>query len=538
LIAPLALLLSAPGPASALTLHATRTDDPKVNGCERQDCSLREAVIAAGRHPGPDEIVLRSGKTYRLTQLGGRENGARRGDLDFVDGLTIHASGRRSAEIDGRAMERMFQTRDRESHLRFDRVDMAGGTNGGIDSWGAVALARSRQRDSGRIGIDARQIALRRSVVRGNQGMGIDSYRGGTSVDSKIVGNGYGGIYVCKHLTMRRTLVGRNTGGWLQAAITLSDFGSSPNCEGTPPFTIVNSRIVGNGADEDGSGGGILAFEYSVGGVIRDSVIARNAGDWGGLYGGGIRLIDSRVVGNVDPMPAGSRLIAGGVTGVDDRIVRSSITGNSGHIGGMFLSGSRVRESTVAGNHATVNGGGIDLSRTTITNSTIANNDADGDGGGIFANWGLKLRSSTVAYNEADADNSGPDPGYGGSPGGGGIFARADQERFVVTNSLVALNTVGEAGSGPDCAGPFDSTAHSLLSALDAACTGFDAPSDLVVPDPGIGHLADNGGPTETIALRKGSAAIGAASRKTSPPRDQRGVKRDRRPDIGAFERR
>jgi hypothetical protein len=55
---------------------------------------------------------------------------------------------------------------------------------------------------------------------------------------------------------------------------------------------------------------------------------------------------------------------------------------------------------------------------------------------------------------------------------------------------------------------------------------------------PKIGALAKNGGPTQTIALKKHSPAIGNANRHTAPERDQRGKKRDRRPDIGAFERR
>ena len=46
-----------------------------------------------------------------------------------------------------------------------------------------------------------------------------------------------------------------------------------------------------------------------------------------------------------------------------------------------------------------------------------------------------------------------------------------------------------------------------------------------------------NGGPTKTIALKKGSAAIGHAHKPSAPNRDQRGRKRDNNPDTGAFER-
>jgi hypothetical protein len=56
------------------------------------------------------------------------------------------------------------------------------------------------------------------------------------------------------------------------------------------------------------------------------------------------------------------------------------------------------------------------------------------------------------------------------------------------------------------------------------------------VVDPGLGPLADNGGPTPTQELLHGSEAIGHAG-SDAPVRDQRGVKRDSDPDSGAYER-
>ena len=56
-------------------------------------------------------------------------------------------------------------------------------------------------------------------------------------------------------------------------------------------------------------------------------------------------------------------------------------------------------------------------------------------------------------------------------------------------------------------------------------------------PQPKLGQLADNGGPTDTVALKAGSPAIGRANSDNAPNRDQRGIKRDAAPDIGAFER-
>ena len=56
------------------------------------------------------------------------------------------------------------------------------------------------------------------------------------------------------------------------------------------------------------------------------------------------------------------------------------------------------------------------------------------------------------------------------------------------------------------------------------------------------GGLADNGGPTQTIALRDAvdNPALGGADPATAPATDQRGVARPQpagtNPDIGAFE--
>ena len=55
--------------------------------------------------------------------------------------------------------------------------------------------------------------------------------------------------------------------------------------------------------------------------------------------------------------------------------------------------------------------------------------------------------------------------------------------------------------------------------------------------NPLLGPLARNGGPTQTVALKAGSPAIGAAGAGKAPARDQRGVKRTD-PDLGAYERR
>ena len=112
-----------------------------------------------------------------------------------------------------------------------------------------------------------------------------------------------------------------------------------------------------------------------------------------------------------------------------------------------------------------------------------------------------------------------------------------------VDNSLVGLNTA--AGIGPDCFadGIVVSGGYNLVRdpAEPVCADAFTQPGDITKINPGIQRLADNGGPTKTIALRKHSKAIDHAG-SDAPKLDQRGVRRrvkgDRKPDIGAFERR
>jgi CSLREA domain-containing protein len=243
--------------------------------------------------------------------------------------------------------------------------------------------------------------------------------------------------------------------------------------------------------------------------------------------GGGLRVMSSLLQGN-----AGGISIDGPGAG---RVVRSRIVGNrkpttSG--GGVEVSAGAtmtVVESVIARNAATGDGGGVFAGGTVrLTNATVANNEAGDDGAGIFAASGsrVSLNAVTVARNVA-ASNA------------GGLYLDGPDGQMRVDNSLIALNEAeGLLLTGDDCASggdPFDSGGHNLLSD-DSLCDGFDGPGDVVRANPRIGQLKRNGGPTETVALKRGSPAIGKAG-NDAPNRDQRDRKRDRRPDIGAFER-
>ncbi len=304
-------------------------------------------------------------------------------------------------------------------------------------------------------------------------------------------------------------------------------------------------RIRG-GSLPSGAGGGIQLQNGSSLALSR-SVVSGNATHaypGGGIYadaGTSLRITASTVSANDTHGDAGGGIEARGSTSIS----RSSITGNRGAEGAGIDAYQpldfKVTSSTIANNRGSSQGGGVRFVGSggavgTFVNDTIANNRSDANGGGI-ANVGgiVDLNAVTVAYNRSDADGD-------GTGNGGGLWVDPSASAFNVKNSLVARNSAGGA-SGPDCGSSinqFLSGGHNLIGST-SGCTGFGPPDSTDIVDPlgskiRIGTLARNGGATRTIALRPGSRAIGHAG-SSAPRRDQRGVRRDRHPDIGAFER-
>jgi hypothetical protein len=271
--------------------------------------------------------------------------------------------------------------------------------------------------------------------------------------------------------------------------------------------------------------------------TLMGLVVERGKAQFGGgidVEHGSLTLVDSIVKGNRTTSDDGGGI---DVNGGSARIIRSSIKGNraADEGGGIFV-GSRavIVDSTVSGNTSIISGGGVASYATlTMRNDTVANNSTEENGGGVSGFVGKALLNDvTIARNKAASAN-------GSNDVGGGIY-HGSTGTFTISNSLIALNTVG-TGSGdadPNCSGTFVSAGHNMRTTNDAGCIGFTSSTgDFVNASPKIGPLAHNGGPTETIALRIGSPAINRADPKTSEKRDQRGQKRDpKHPDIGAFE--
>jgi len=173
----------------------------------------------------------------------------------------------------------------------------------------------------------------------------------------------------------------------------------------------------------------------------------------------------------------------------------------------------------------------------TIANTTIGNNDASAGGG----NGGIRDRHGVMVLdNDTISGNS-----AGSASGGGLAVSSAAINPPTLLNTIISGNT---AGTGPDCNGLVSSGGHNLIG-NGATCNGITNGSNgdqVAPPSPGanLGSLADNGGPTFTMALGAGSTAIdvgdntACADAATVNKVDQRGVSRPQGVacDIGAFE--
>ena len=224
--------------------------------------------------------------------------------------------------------------------------------------------------------------------------------------------------------------------------------------------------------------------------------------------------------------------------------------------GGLYVENSTVALTgcTLSGNTGSYLGGGL-LNyggAVTCTNSTIAGNGANnsGYGGGVFNYRGtLALINSTLAGNAAAI--------------GGGLHT--DSSTVTLTNCTVTGNTANNQGSGIEFfgsgtvtlsnnivagnansdldapnGGVYSSSGYNLIgSSVTGASSPFTQPGDRVNVNPAdlkLGPLQDNGGPTQTRAIGRESAAFNAGS--TTLTTDQRGVSRPvgSADDVGAYE--
>jgi hypothetical protein len=319
------------------------------------------------------------------------------------------------------------------------------------------------------------------------------------------------------------------------------------------------SIVAGSMASNHVEGG-----DGGAGGAVRGFGVGGNGGNGGSANGGAIAgiagstfVLMESVSGN---FAMGGDSGRGGVVSAPEggngpKLNGTEGKGGNGEGGGLYLTGNAdVSDSTFDHNKATGGasalgngsntgdgkGGAFYVSAGSLlmTNSTVAANQADVDGTGLYVeNGAANLTNDTIAYNNP--------LDFVGS-------AVSVHSKITLVNTLIAKNL---GSSDPDIftSKPSNITdgTHNLIGiAGSSVAKVFKDPSDLVGTtakplDPMIGQLANNGGPTETIALLPGSKAINAGKTPVKDPitganltMDQRGFARPSggKNDIGAYE--
>jgi hypothetical protein len=359
--------------------------------------------------------------------------------------------------------------------------------------------------------------------------------QGTLTVTNAVFSGNVGGNYTCGAIYNQGTMTvndstftangGRKTdlcnysGG--NATITNSTFSANSGYNAgvsneASTMAISGSTFTGNvvsngpGAVESGvyGGGGTL--------TVTDSVFSGNSGEEGGaiqIDGGSGTITNSTFTNNTGGAHAGAIDIA-------DHSADCGACAGTATVG--------ISGSTFSGNHSNGNDGGAILNgnaggsgTVTVSNSTFTGNSAGyGDSGGAIANVGgtVTVTNSTLSGNTA---------GTGGQ--GDNIY---NTDTLNLGTTIVA----NPAAVGNCALGTYTDLGYNLDD--DGTC-GFSGTGDLSATSAGLdpGGLADNGGPTQTIALESGSAAIRAVTNATlCPATDQRGFPRNVPCDIGAYD--
>ncbi|MFL6516410.1 MAG: choice-of-anchor Q domain-containing protein, partial [Chthoniobacterales bacterium] len=286
----------------------------------------------------------------------------------------------------------------------------------------------------------------------------------------------------------------------------------------TAMVTLTNTTLSNNQSSGTGFVGGGGIYNNSTGTLnltncklTQNKASTTGAADanGGGIYNrdGTVNLIDCVLHANELSFPngngnGGGLFNASGILNISNSLLDANDVGPiSGQNSGVNASGGGL--CSVSG---TVN----------ITNSTLDSNHVfalgsrSARGGAIFITDGtVNITNSTVTHNSAGY--LAPSTAFGG-----GIFNVAGVVK--VKSTIVALNTTFETmsappESNPDVSGPFSSQGFNLVGKTDGS-TGFTQVTDqtgtVASPlDPKIDtSLRSNGGPTNTVALLKGSPAI------------------------------
>lgn len=361
---------------------------------------------------------------------------------------------------------------------------------------------------------------------------------GGTFSDNQAHGEG-GGLSVESGRAARitGTAFTGNDAGVPTAAEAGEAGGGALLSGGDGTLEISGASFTGNSASSEG-GALLLGNRGSV--TVSGSTLEGNEA---GAGGGAIENTGSRVTLSGLTITGNRAQADGG--GIESNgsgaftVIDTTLSNNTAENGGGFANAAdgttRVERSLFWGNRALVGtnddsglGGGIYSlgdAAASYENVTITGNYAQVRGGGFYvdADAGVRVTSSTIAGNSAPVAS-----GAGGEETVPTVPAQPSTS-VIFRNTIVAGNLLG-----PNCSFPIGSEGGNLQG--DSSCH-FAGLRDRTVADPGVDAVANNGGPTMTMAIQPGSLALDGGV-GPCPLTDQRGVSRPQNGvcDSGAFE--
>ncbi|MGK7911176.1 MAG: choice-of-anchor Q domain-containing protein [Synechococcus sp.] len=451
--------------------------------------SLRKAILDANNpttNPGADRIVFApslDGKTITLST----------GELGITDSLTIDGDrdddGKPDITVDANQKSNVFTVK------KGDVIDFSVELDGLEIRNGIIGIQHLSDGSDASFS-SGNFLSVRNSTVTGNSNHGI-SNQGSTEMD------GYG-----------------------------SELAS------TTSLKVINSQIKDNGKDGIYNG---RVYSYYYGASypnagfsgnnlqISRSYIGSNSGN-GVTNQGELDLTDSEIRNNSGDGISSQKLFES-FSNKSINIQRSSISNNGGdgiennfdsHVYGFKGGYLSIVDSTISGNQ---NLGVNNSAYATVANSTIVEN-LDGGISSIGSRYSfdfspqgkLEVFSSTIAENQ-----------------GVGII-NSEMASVSIESTIVANNTISDLVNNSGVI----NASNSLIESDADQINGTNS-NNILGQDPllEIEGLKDNGGSTQTIALRPGSPAINAGSNPQNFSFDQRGKGFRRtvgQADIGAFE--
>jgi subtilisin-like proprotein convertase family protein len=303
-----------------------------------------------------------------------------------------------------------------------------------------------------------------------------------------------------------------------QDTIDLTGATGTINLDSELPSIDEGVSIVGPGASQLTVRRNTGSFRvFHVSDLVPVSISGLTIANGDAPSGGGVlnegELTLDHVVLQDNHASVGGAILSGG-TSANLTLRDSTVTHNSADDGGGIYDSSavsRIERSTISDNTASTSRGGyvqtLAAGDSVITNSTITGNSASGGIGGDgisvpIAGAHVVVENSTIGPNGAVSSVTAHDASY-----------------VQLKSTILSRGNAGGTNCG---AGSFVSTGYNVAS--DASCA-LNQATDQSSTDPLLGPLADNGGPTLTMAPASTSPAIDRGN-LNSLTDDQRGQAR------------